>query len=56
MTRRRTAGRVRMLFLILTLSLHAPEDTLTLGAPPECPQRPYCGQGLEKTYGLTLKT
>jgi osmoprotectant transport system substrate-binding protein len=31
------------------------KDTLTLGAPPECPQRPYCGQGLEKTYGLTLK-
>jgi osmoprotectant transport system substrate-binding protein len=32
------------------------KDTLTLGAPPECPQRPYCGQGLQKTYGLTLKT
>jgi osmoprotectant transport system substrate-binding protein len=32
------------------------KDTLTLGAPPECPQRPYCGQGLEKTYGLTLKS
>jgi osmoprotectant transport system substrate-binding protein len=31
------------------------KDTLTLGAPPECPQRPYCGQGLQTTYGLTLK-
>ena len=32
------------------------KDTLTLGAPPECPQRPYCGLGLTKTYGLTIKT
>ena len=31
------------------------KDTLTLGAPPECPQRPYCGLGLQKTYGLTIK-
>src|SRR5262245_30292585 len=32
MIRCRSAGRVRMLFLILTLSLTAIEDTLTLGA------------------------
>ena len=35
--------------------LAAVKDTLTLGAPPECPQRPYCGLGLAKTYGLTIK-
>ncbi len=26
--------------------------SFTLGGPPECPQRPYCILGLEKTYGL----
>jgi osmoprotectant transport system substrate-binding protein len=26
-----------------------------LGGPPECPQRPFCALGLEKTYGLTFK-
>ncbi|GAA4349659.1 glycine betaine ABC transporter substrate-binding protein [Angustibacter luteus] len=25
---------------------------LVLGGPPECPQRPFCQPGLEKTYGL----
>ena len=29
--------------------------TLVLGGPPECPQRPFCAVGLEKTYGLTFK-
>ena len=28
---------------------------LTLGAGPECPTRPFCQPGLEKTYGLTFK-
>lgn len=28
---------------------------LTLGAPPECPQRPFCILGLEKTYGIKFK-
>jgi osmoprotectant transport system substrate-binding protein len=27
---------------------------LTLGGPPECPQRPFCQPGLEKTYGLSF--
>lgn len=27
---------------------------LTLGGPPECPTRPFCILGLEKTYGLTF--
>lgn len=25
-----------------------------LGGPPECPQRPFCQVGLEKTYGITF--
>jgi osmoprotectant transport system substrate-binding protein len=29
---------------------------LTLGGPPECPTRPFCQPGLEKTYGLKFKT
>jgi len=27
---------------------------LVLGGPPECPQRPFCRPGLEKTYGITF--
>lgn len=27
---------------------------VSLGGPAECPQRPYCEQGLEKTYGLKI--
>jgi osmoprotectant transport system substrate-binding protein len=30
-------------------------STLVLGGPPECPQRPFCAVGLNKTYGLTFK-
>jgi len=29
---------------------------MTLGGPPECPTRPYCLPGLEKTYGLKFKS
>jgi osmoprotectant transport system substrate-binding protein len=28
---------------------------MTLGGPPECPTRPFCQPGLEKTYGLQFK-
>jgi osmoprotectant transport system substrate-binding protein len=28
---------------------------LTLGAGPECPKRPFCQPGLEKTYGIKFK-
>ena len=28
----------------------------TLGGPPECPNRPFCQQGLESVYGLKFKT
>jgi osmoprotectant transport system substrate-binding protein len=30
--------------------------TLVLGGPPECPTRPFCQPGLEKTYGLQFKS
>ncbi|HET6965982.1 MAG TPA: glycine betaine ABC transporter substrate-binding protein, partial [Acidimicrobiales bacterium] len=29
---------------------------MTLTAPPECPQRPYCLQGLERVYGLSFRS
>jgi osmoprotectant transport system substrate-binding protein len=29
---------------------------MTLGGPPECPQRPFCQAGLEKTYGFKFKS
>jgi glycine betaine/choline ABC-type transport system substrate-binding protein len=29
--------------------------TLTLGGPPECPERPFCLLGLQDTYGLQFK-
>ncbi len=28
---------------------------LTLGGPPECPERPFCLVGLQETYGLEFK-
>jgi osmoprotectant transport system substrate-binding protein len=28
---------------------------LTLGGPPECPQRPFCALGLQQTYGIPFK-
>jgi osmoprotectant transport system substrate-binding protein len=28
---------------------------MTLGGPPECPQRPFCALGLRNTYGITFK-
>jgi osmoprotectant transport system substrate-binding protein len=30
-------------------------NQLVLGAPPECPQRPFCIPGLMQTYGLNFK-
>jgi osmoprotectant transport system substrate-binding protein len=36
-----------------TVSDLAPVDSdLVFGGPPECPERPLCLQGLERTYGL----
>jgi osmoprotectant transport system substrate-binding protein len=31
-------------------------DKLVLGAGPECPTRPFCQPGLEKTYGIHFKS
>jgi osmoprotectant transport system substrate-binding protein len=33
----------------------AVSTTLTLGGPPECPERPFCLLGLQETYGLEFK-
>jgi len=30
-------------------------NELVLGAPPECPERPFCIPGLRDTYGITFK-
>ncbi len=30
-------------------------STLVLGAPPECPERPFCAVGLRKKYGIEFK-
>ena len=35
--------------------LAAVGDQLVLGAGPECPTRPFCQAGLEKTYGIHFK-
>ena len=43
-------------FSLTKLSDLAPIGSqLTLGAGPECPTRPYCQPGLQKTYGITFK-
>jgi len=36
--------------------LAATAAQMTLGGPPECPTRPFCQMGLEKTYGLRFKS
>jgi osmoprotectant transport system substrate-binding protein len=36
--------------------LAAVAKDLTLGGPPECPQRPFCVPGLKETYGITFKS
>ena len=50
---RATADRLR-LKRISDLAPHA--ANMTLGAGAECPTRPFCQPGLEKTYGLKFKT
>jgi osmoprotectant transport system substrate-binding protein len=32
------------------------DGSLVLGGPPECPTRPFCQPGLEKTYGMKFKS
>jgi osmoprotectant transport system substrate-binding protein len=36
------------------LAAYSQENPVTLGGPPECPARPFCQPGLEKTYGLKI--
>ena len=41
---------------LTTLSSLAPvADQLTIGAPPECPLRPFCLPGLRDTYGILFE-
>jgi osmoprotectant transport system substrate-binding protein len=41
---------------LTTMSSVAPvADQLTLGAPPECPQRPFCLVGLKEAYGILFR-
>ena len=49
---RATADKHR---LAKTSDLAPVASQLVLGGPPECPQRPFCLQGLRDTYGLTFK-
>src|SRR5439155_25121295 len=43
-------------YKLKTLSdLAAVSGQMVLGAPPECPTRPFCAAGLEKTYGIKFK-
>jgi osmoprotectant transport system substrate-binding protein len=51
-----TAATAAKYKLAKTSDLATVKDTLTLGGPPECPQRPYCAIGLTKVYGLTIKS
>ncbi len=40
-------------FGLTTMSSLAPvAGQLTFGGPPECPQRPFCLEGLERVYGI----
>mgnify|MGYP000971145662 CR=1 FL=1 len=36
------------------LAAYSQQNPVVLGGPPECPQRPFCLQGLERTYGLKV--
>lgn len=36
------------------LATYSKQHPVSVGGPPECPQRPYCLQGLKSTYGLQV--
>lgn len=40
--------------LATVTSLARVADRLTFGAPPECPQRPFCLPGLKRAYGIVF--
>ncbi len=50
---RATADRLRLRKLS---DLTPVAGNMTLGAGPECPARPFCQPGLERTYGLKFRT
>ena len=39
---------------ISDLAAYSKDNPISLGGPPECPQRPFCLPGLEETYGLNV--
>jgi osmoprotectant transport system substrate-binding protein len=51
-----TKAKAAELKLVNVSDLAAKASTLTLGGPPECPQRPLCLPGYESKYGLKFKT
>ncbi len=36
------------------LAAYSKDNPITLGGPPECPERPFCQPGLEQTYGINI--
>jgi osmoprotectant transport system substrate-binding protein len=36
------------------LAAYSQTNPISLGGPPECPQRPFCQPGLEETYGVDV--
>jgi osmoprotectant transport system substrate-binding protein len=48
------AQTARRFHLTTMTSLAAVANHLTLGGPPECPQRPFCLTGLRDTYGIVF--
>lgn len=36
------------------LATYSKQHPVSVGGPPECPQRPYCLQGLKSTYGIQV--
>lgn len=36
------------------LGTYSQDNPISLGGPPECPQRPFCQQGLEEIYGVQV--
>jgi osmoprotectant transport system substrate-binding protein len=50
-----TAGTAARYRLRTVSDLTAVAPALVFGGPPECPERPYCLQGLRRVYGLRFR-
>ena len=48
-------ARANGLRTLSDLAAYSANNPITLGGPPECPQRPFCLPGLENTYGVKVK-